>query len=114
MLHVVEGSKYEAETVSIILSFAEDLPAGDSILGTPTITVSLLTGTDTNPSNMLYGVVSIHNGTDVEQRFRLGIPGNIYYILYQVVTTNGLRFEKDCYLAIIPVEGNAVPLWLPL
>lgn len=104
----VQASKYNVETISIVVSFTDVIPSGDVITGTPTITVTLFTGFDSNPSGILYQGVTILNNT-VEQRFRLGIPGNIYQILYTVVTNHGQIFEKECNLAILPEEGVIFP-----
>jgi len=114
MWHIVQDSKWQAETISIILSFSDVIQPGDSIVGTPTITITVLTGQDSNPSNLLYEGVTVYSGVSVEQRFRLGLPGNIYQILYKIVTVAGDTFEKDCYLAILPDEDSAVPNYLPL
>lgn len=114
MLNIVQWSKYRAETVSIIVSFADLLAPGDTITGTPTITVTVFTGLDPTPSDLLYQGVSIPNSSTIEQRFRLGIPGVIYHILFSVDTTLGDSLDKECYLAILPEDANAVPTWLPL
>ena len=114
MLSFIQGSKYQAETVSIVLSFADLMQPGDSIVGTPVVTVTVATGTDGNPSNLLYQGVTVIRGNTVEQRFRLGIPGVIYVLLFTIVTIAGDTLDKECYLAIIPDVDSAVPNWLPL
>jgi len=114
MLNFIQGSKYQAETVSIVLSFADLMQPGDSIVGTPVVTVTVATGTDGNPSNLLYQGVTVTRGNTVEQRFRLGIPGVIYALLFTIITGAGDTLDKECYLAIIPDTDSAVPNWLPL
>lgn len=114
MEYVTQGSKYEAETVSVVLSFADLLQPTDSILGIPTITITVLSGIDTNPGNLIYGGVSIIGGNTVEQRFRLGVPGVIYTVTYTVQTTLGDTPEKRFDLAILPNTDNAIPIFLPL
>lgn len=114
MLNIVQASKYESETISIIISFADVISAGDSITGVPVITPTVAIGVDTNPSNILYEGVSIIGGTAVEQRFRLGVPGTIYQLNYKINTVSGDYFEKECYLAIVPSDGTTIPEWLPL
>lgn len=113
MDNVIQIAKYQAETISIILSFADILPSGQTITGIPTIIVSVASGYDTNPGNILYGNTTTLSGQSIEQRFRLGIPGTIYQIYYSAVTTGGDTLEKECYLAILPDEDQAVPNWLP-
>lgn len=114
MLNNVQWSKYTAETVSIVLSFADLLSPGDTITGTPVITVTVYTGTDSNPSNLLYQLPTVTKGSVVEQRFRLGIPGVIYHILFTIQTVAGDTFDKESYLAILPEDGTAIPSWVPL
>lgn len=114
MLNFVSESKYRAETISIIVSFSDLLPSGTTIIGAPVITVTLDTGLDPNPSNILYQGVTITNGNTIEQRFRLGVIGCIYQINFSVTNNAGQTFDKDSYLAILPDDNNAVPAWLPL
>ena len=114
MENFISGSKYVPETISIVVSFADLLSPGDTISGLPAITVSVASGTDTNPANLLYMAAIVRSGQTVEQRFRLGLPGVIYYINFTVGTTLGDRLSKECYLALLPDEGTAIPAWLPL
>lgn len=114
MWHFVEDSKYRAETISIVQSFADVMLPGDSISGTPTISITVSSGIDPTPSTILYEGVSVTNGNTVEQRFRLGIIGVIYCITFTIVTVMGETLEKECYLAILPQEGFAIPTFLPL
>ena len=114
MWHFVQGSKYLSETVSIVLDFSDLFQSGEVIVGTPVVTVTLVSGTDSSPADLLYQGVTVTFNTVVEQRFRLGVEGNIYNVTYQVVTNLGHDFEKSCYLAIVPNEGEAVPNWLSL
>lgn len=111
MEFLVYRSKYVAETITIPIDFYDLLPVGNVIVGTPTITVSVFSGEDTNPSNLLYLGVSVQNNTVVWQRFRLGLPGVIYFITY-LVYDGTHYYEKGTYLAILPDVGNAVPSYL--
>jgi hypothetical protein len=113
MYSIVQASKYQAETISLVISFADVISAGDSITGIPTITVTVASGSDPNPSNLLYQGVTVTNGNTVEQHIRLGLPGVIYTITFTIATVGGDIFEKESLLAIRPDEDNAVPNWLP-
>lgn len=114
MENFVTRSKYVSETISIIVDFADVLPAGTTIQGTPVISVALDTGTDPSPTGILYLGAFVHaNGTTVEQRFRLGIPGVIYGITWQV-SNGSISLEKFTYLAILPNVGNANPIFSPI
>lgn len=114
MQNFIEQSKYQAETISVVTSFAGELVGGDTITGTPNITITVYTGVDSNPSALLYGTPSVSNGQVVDQKIRQGISGVIYQITFTVQTLAGQTFDKECYLAILPDEDSAVPNWLPL
>ena len=109
MENFVTRSKYVSETISIIVDFADVLPVGQTIQGTPTVSIALDTGDDPTPANILYLGISVTNGTIVEQRFRLGIPGVIYEITWQIISTSNEVFEKTTYLAILPNIGSVAP-----
>lgn len=102
MENFVNRSKYVSETISIIASFADVLAPFETIQGYPGITITVDSGEDPNPAAMLYLGVSVHNGVTVEQRFKLGVPGTIYEITFQVVSNLLHTFEKTVYLAILP------------
>lgn len=107
----VTRSKYVPEVISIFVDFADILPSGTSIQGTPTVTVALETGDDPTPSGILYLGVSVHNGTLVEQRVCQGVPGAIYVITFLVF--NGSEyFSKTTYLGILPEIAEVTPEYL--
>jgi hypothetical protein len=110
----VTRSKYVSETISIVVDFSDVLPAGQTIQGTPVVSIVLDTGFDPTPASILYLGVSVYNGTVVEQRFRLGVPGVIYTITWQVLSTSNLTFEKTTYLAILPNVGTVTPDFRPI
>lgn len=114
MENFISGSKYVPETISIIVSFSDILPTGDTITGLPSITISVVSGVDPSPATLLYMAAIVRGGQTVEQRFRLGTPGVIYSINFTVSTTLGNRLSKECYLAILPNDGVVIPEWLPL
>ena len=112
MLNLIYNAKRVAETISIQVNFADHLPTGQSISGQPSISVSVYTGQDSNPTNILYQSPQVF-GAVVDQRFRLGVPGVIYEIVYSVLTTGGGTLNKSLYLAILPEIANATPSLLP-
>lgn len=107
MENLVTRSKFVNETISIVFDFSDQLRPGESV-SSCTILVSLFTGVDSNPSNILYQVPSI-SGSSVDQKFRLGIPGCIYEILFLVLGSLGTKAEKSTNLAILPQDGFAIP-----
>lgn len=111
MENLVTRSKYVPEVISIFMDFADILPTGTVIQGTPTVTVSLETGEDPTPADILFLGVSVHNGTLVEQRVRQGVPGVIYVITFLVF--NGTEyFSKNTYLGILPQTAAVTPEYL--
>lgn len=113
MEYFVEESKYHSETISIVVSFSDVLSPGDSITGLPSITVTVFTGIDATPTDILYLGISIIAGTSIEQRIRLGVIGVIYHLLFTVTTVQGDTLQKECYVGILPEDGMAIPTWLP-
>lgn len=107
MFNVIQGSKYQNETISIVLDFSDELEVGE-VVSTCTFLITLITGTDPTPNNILYQTYS-PIGTKVDQKFRLGVPGVIYEITWQVVGSLGTIVEKFTPLAILPVDGIATP-----
>lgn len=107
MYNVISLSKYENETISIVLDFSDLLRSGESI-STCTFFITVLTGLDSNPNNILYQTYT-PSGTRVDQKFRLGVPGVIYEIVFQVLGTSGSLVEKTTSLAILPQDGLATP-----
>lgn len=107
MENVITRSKFVNETISIVFNFSDVLKSGE-VVNSCTIVVSLFTGIDTNPSNILYQVPLI-SGASVDQKFRLGIPGCIYEIYFLAFGSLGTRAEKTTNLAILPQDGTAIP-----
>lgn len=100
-------SKTVVETKSYKGDFRDVLVAGETITS-QTVTVTVFSGDDTNPSNLLFQGIDVHVGW-IEQRIRLGIPGNIYSINFIVGTSLGNTYDKVTRLAVLPEDGNAVP-----
>lgn len=107
MYNVISTSKYENETISIVLDFSDLLKPGESV-STCAFFITVLTGLDPSPDNILYQTY-IPRGTKVDQKFRLGVPGVIYEIIFQVLGTSGSLVEKATSLAILPQDGLATP-----
>lgn len=100
-------SKTVVETKSYIGDFRDVLVAGETITS-QTVTVTVFSGDDTNPSHLLFQGITVHAGW-IEQRIRLGIPGNIYSINFVVGTSLSNTYDKVTRLAVLPEDGNAVP-----
>lgn len=100
-------SKTVVETKSYLGDFRDVLVVGETITS-QSVTVTVFSGDDLNPSHMLFQGITIHAGW-IEQRIRLGIPGNIYSINFIVGTSFGNTYDKVTRLAVLPEDGNAVP-----
>lgn len=108
MYNVITTAKYQNETISVVLDFSDLLKRGETV-STCTFIVTVLTGTDPSPSAILYQTY-VPTGTKVDQKFRLGVPGVIYEITWQVVGSLGTTVEKTTPLAILPTDGTAFPV----
>ncbi len=100
-------SKTVVETKSYFGDFSDVLVLGETITS-QTVTVTVFSGDDLNPSNLLYQGISVHTKS-IEQRIRLGIPGNIYSIKFEIGTSFGNIYDKVTRLAVLPETGSAVP-----
>ena len=104
-------TKTVVETISYIGDFSDVLVSGETITS-QSVTVTVFSGNDLNPSNLLYGGITIHPKS-IEQRIRLGIPGNIYSINFIIGTSLGNTYDKVTRLAILPEDTNAIPTFIP-
>jgi hypothetical protein len=102
-------SKTVDETKSYLGDFRDVLVSGETLTNY-TVTVTVFSGDDLNPSNLLYQGIDVHPGY-IEQRIRLGVPGNIYSIKFEVVTSLGNKYDKVTRLAVLPQDGNATPVF---
>ena len=100
-------SKTVVETKSYIGDFRDVLVAGETITS-QAVTVTVFSGDDTNPAHLLFQGITVHPGW-IEQRIRLGIPGNIYSINFVIGTSLGNTYDKVTRLAVLPEDGNAIP-----
>lgn len=100
-------NKTVVETKSYLGDFRDVLAVGETITS-QSVTVTVFSGDDTNPSHLLFQGITVHAGW-IEQRIRLGIPGNIYSINFVVGTSLDNTYDKVTRLAILPEEENSVP-----
>lgn len=105
----ISDSKTVFETKSYIGDFRDVLVVGETITS-QSVTVTVFSGDDTNPSYLLYQGIIVHTGW-IEQRIRLGIPGNIYSIKFEVGTSLNNTYDKVTRLAVLPQDGNAIPVF---
>ncbi|MFI5422687.1 MAG: hypothetical protein ACHQWH_01945, partial [Nitrososphaerales archaeon] len=109
----VSESKRQIENISYFGDFRSNLLSGDTISST-NVTVTVLSGTDPSPGSMLAGGYSLHNGNIIEQHIRQGVPGVIYDVTFSILSVQGNDYTTVTRLAVLPTEGNAIPIFTPL
>ncbi len=88
------------EAFACAFDFALELVEGETITGTPQITVAVVTGTDTSPAAIKSGAPVIE-GARVLQRLVGGVAGVAYSITCLATTSEGNTLARA---AILPVE----------
>lgn len=93
--------KYVNERITITCNFAKRLALGVGLVS-PTVTATVLTGVDANPSAILSGAASV-DGTKVLQHVIGGVNGVTYKLVFTVDTDEATaqRFIEELDL---PVE----------
>lgn len=109
----ISQSKTVNETISLTADFGDDLASGETITDF-SVTNVVFSGTDSNPSYMLYQVPELKKGYVVDQRFRLGVPGVVYEATFSVTTSAGQLLERVTRLAVLPNIGDAIPVFSPV
>ena len=95
------GKKDPGESVPLPFDFAKDLSAGETLTGTPTISITLYSGAaDPNMSAMLSGMPQI-SGTEVLQMVTAGVLGNQYDIKATCSTSTGRVLVLGAILPIV-------------
>lgn len=92
--------KRPAEIVAIKFPYSRELAAGETLTGTPAVTVSLRAGTDPDPQALLIGAPVL--GADyVLALFGGGVDLAQYLLECLADTTTGQRLQRE---AILPVS----------
>jgi len=88
------------EAFACAFSFARELAEGETITGTPSITVAVVNGTDASPASLKSGGPVIEGGR-VLQRLVGGVAGVTYSLTCIASTSEGNTLARA---AILPVE----------
>lgn len=107
MSTVISDTKGVSENVEFSLDFLSRLEVGET-LQTCASVISVLTGTDLNPSAMLDGLPTI-SGTSVEQNVQGGVAGNIYLLSLSARTSLNNIFVMETAIAVMPTNAIAPP-----
>ena len=86
------------EIIPLTFDFAAELQ-GQSLSGTPTVVVTVYSGTDPTPANIISGAVTVL-GDRVRQNVKEGVLGVEYLIKITVTTTTGLKYTKGRILPL--------------
>ncbi len=97
---LIFAGKNPSDTISFATSFADVLVSPDAI-NTCSVTISVYSGTDLTPANVLSGTPSITGGNTVNYTLTGGIAGVIYIVLVSAVTLASLTYTKAGYLAVV-------------
>ena len=92
--------KDPGEAFACAFDFALELIEGETLSGTPTVTVALITGTDAAPDSLKSGAPTIDGGR-VLQRLVGGAAGATYSLTCLAQTSEGNTLARA---AILPVE----------
>lgn len=88
------------EVLDFTFDFTSKLAAGETI-STKTVTATVYSGTDSNPSGIITGAAT-HSGKVVTQRVSNATIGVIYQLLCQITTSAGQTINKARYWAVLP------------
>ena len=101
MNRVVFAGKPTSEDVVRTFDFTSLLAEGES-LAAASLEVSVFSGTDSSPEDILSGVATV-SSPRVEQEFTGGVLGTVYSVLCVAGTCNDQVYSLAAYLAV--VEG---------
>lgn len=98
-MNQIQVSKLYSETISLTFEFGGRLLEGETLTGGGCV-VSVLSGTDPDPSSMLVGG-AVQNGTEIIQQVTGGLPGVIYVISCQADTSELNILIQQSALAVV-------------
>ncbi len=91
----------------LTFDFSSDLAAGETLSGTPVITVSVFGGADVSVPNLLNGSAALNSAsTQVQQPITaaLGLPGSVYEFECKCATTNAQKTLTR--FALLPIQDD--------
>lgn len=95
-------NKLAPEKLVLAFAFGEELDAGESLTAVQSAVVTVLSGTDATPSDLLNGSAAIV-GTDVLVPVKAGVGGVDYRLRIVVATSNASKvLARDGRLYVEP------------
>lgn len=95
-----QPTKKAAELGPVVFDFTNVLASGETITG-QSVTVTVYSGVDSNPSGILSGVATASNKT-VSQKIATAVTGVIYSLLCVITTSAANTYQQSSYFAITP------------
>lgn len=95
-----QGTKRTGETAPVTFDFTAQLGAAETI-STQTVTASIYSGVDANPSAIISGAASA-SGKIVSQSITAGVSGVVYQLVCAITTSLGKTLQQSSYLAVVP------------
>jgi len=96
-----QPAKLQGSTQNYTWDFLSNLAPGETITS-QTVTMSVYSGTDANPSAMISGAASVTNTSVVNQKLTGGVLGVIYEALATVTTSLGQTLAMSSFIAVVP------------
>lgn len=100
MANVNVGPLELDEIKTVVFDFSSEVDDG-IVLNTPTVTVTVLDGTDASPSSVKQGVPAI-NGQYVTQQVKPGVVGVHYKLRCTVLDQNGNKHGVTAHMKVAP------------
>ncbi len=100
---IQQDPQYNTESLVRGMDFSSRLDlTSDTLTGSPTVTVSVLQGTDPSPQSILVGSPSIStNSMQVLQRVSGGVPGTAYILSFKCGTAQGNTIEDQAFFWVL-------------
>lgn len=92
------------ETITLTFDFTKDLTQGETLSGTPVVTISVYQGVDPNMNQMLSGAPQVAGNT-VLQTCILGVKGNSYGVKAKCTTNSGRMLVLG---GILPIQDASL------
>lgn len=98
---IIFDPKLVGETNSYPFDFTSKINAAGVTISTHSVTASVWSGVDPNPSAII-GAASSVTGQVVSQTITAGVAGVIYLLLAQAATNDGRTLQIEALLAVKP------------
>lgn len=108
MSDIILPSKLVGERITVRFDFNDVLDWGETITA-QSVGVSVISGTDSLPSLLLYKTATAVQ-TVVSQQIHAGLPGVLYKLTCQVTGSTGQIYCKESNLAVLPSNHLNPPI----